>query len=259
MERRVRGLAAVIGMGLLVGAAGCAKGTTLPIEDEKRLGGGGGGSGGAGGSGSGAGPSVDGSGGSGGESASCGVPEVCNGADDDCDGLVDEDIAGLGGPCQTNLQGLCSDGLSGCDGGQLFCIPTNQPTDEVCDGLDNNCNGEVDEDNPGGGGACDTGKPGPCAAGSVTCSAGALVCSSDVAPEAEVCDDLVDNDCDGDVDEGCGAPPPVCAHDPCTPGTPLDPLCDPCVQVVCVIDKPCCKSSWDAFCVGTAQVHCACP
>ncbi|WP_153822451.1 MopE-related protein [Polyangium spumosum] len=248
-----RGWAATIATTVLAGAAGCAQGTTPPVGFEQASGGGGGAGGGGGSGGEG------GGGEGGGMSPACGIPEVCNGVDDDCDGLVDEDIASLGGPCDTKLFGVCGVGVSGCDGGQVFCVPTNQPTPEVCDGLDNNCDGVIDEDDPGGGAACDSGLFGPCAAGTAVCMSGALTCSPAVLPVGELCDDGVDNNCDGDVDEGCSAAPPVCAHDPCVAGGPLDPLCDPCVNAVCVIDKTCCKASWDVFCVGTAQVHCACP
>ncbi|MDC3962812.1 hypothetical protein KEG38_53855 [Polyangium jinanense] len=259
-EQVLVGWAAMIAAGLLVGASGCARGTTPEGVDENLMGSGGGGGSGSGeslgGSGGGSEP-LSGGGGSGG--SACDIPEVCNGIDDDCDGKADEDIAGLGSPCNTGLLGVCIEGVSGCDGGESFCSATIAPTDEVCDGLDNDCDGETDEDNPGSGGSCDTGELGPCAAGIVVCAAGALACMPSAFPQAEVCGDLLDNDCNGQVDEGCNAGPPLCAHDPCTPGDKLDPLCDPCVNAVCVIDKTCCKSAWDVFCVGTAQVHCACP
>ena len=44
------------------------------------------------------------------------------------------------------------------------------------------CNGQVDEGNPGGGGACNTGLQGVCSVGARVCSSGALVCFPGIAP-----------------------------------------------------------------------------
>jgi hypothetical protein len=71
--------------------------------------------------------------------------------------------------------------------------------DELCDGLDNDCDGNVDENAIGIGELCETGFSGPCASGRRVCQAGGLTCVSDVAPTPEVCDS-VDNDCDGEID-----------------------------------------------------------
>ena len=72
-------------------------------------------------------------------------------------------------------------------------------TAEVCDGLDNDCDGSVDETDPNVGGACDTGIPGVCASGTLSCTGGALVCDQMVFPEFDSCDHL-DNDCNGVID-----------------------------------------------------------
>jgi hypothetical protein len=130
--------------------------------------------------------------------------EVCDGVDNDCDGAVDNGNPGGGMTCSTGLPGVCEAGTTMCQGGSLQCVQNVQPTPEICDGLDNDCNGMVDEGNPGGGVACDTGLQGVCAAGTTSCQGGSLACLQNVQPSPEVCGDGLDNDCNGLVDDGCG-------------------------------------------------------
>jgi hypothetical protein len=71
------------------------------------------------------------------------MPEVCDGRDNDGDGLVDEDIA-----AQTCGVGACARSVPGCMGGSVpVCVP-GPPSREACDGLDNDCNGLVDDGLP---------------------------------------------------------------------------------------------------------------
>ena len=47
-------------------------------------------------------------------------------------------------------------GYTSCQAGELVCLPLNPSADEVCDGEDNDCDGQIDEDNPGGNIPCTT-------------------------------------------------------------------------------------------------------
>jgi hypothetical protein len=71
---------------------------------------------------------------------------------------------------------------------------------EVCNGLDDDCDGAIDEGDPEGGAACPTGQPGVCAAGTKHCVAGELSCVPNTPSSTETCNGL-DDDCDGQVDD----------------------------------------------------------
>jgi Notch-like protein len=131
--------------------------------------------------------------------------EVCDGLDNECNGLADEGNPGGGAACITGKLGVCASGTTACSGGSITCQQKVQPSAETCDGLDNDCDGSIDNGNAGGGAACTTGKPGVCNAGTTACSGGAIACSQNVLPSAEVCDGL-DNNCNGFKDEGIVCP-----------------------------------------------------
>ena len=73
--------------------------------------------------------------------------EVCNGLDDDCDGVADNGNPGSGASCLTGLFGVCADGANQCVAGAISCMPIHSPGEvlEVCNGLDDDCDGDVDE------------------------------------------------------------------------------------------------------------------
>ncbi|MCB9639403.1 MAG: hypothetical protein H6728_15470 [Myxococcales bacterium] len=71
-------------------------------------------------------------------------PEKCDGQDNDCDGRTDEQIPQEGQLCNTSLPGVCASGKLSCENGALDCLPYKQAT-EICDKLDNDCDGKVDE------------------------------------------------------------------------------------------------------------------
>lgn len=54
---------------------------------------------------------------------------------------------GAGVPCATGQMGVCADGVTDCDqSGTLVCKQETQQRAEICDGLDNDCNGTIDND-----------------------------------------------------------------------------------------------------------------
>ncbi|MEW5854818.1 MAG: MopE-related protein [Myxococcota bacterium] len=176
--------------------------------------------------------------------------EVCDGIDNDCNGVVDNNVAGAGQSCGVN-QPPCTTGFTACVNGALVCQGGTRPQPEVCDGVDNNCNGSVDEvpladapspgqngcwTNPGNccsypavnptvfwcpppGATCnDVGTlTSPCSRGSLLCTAGGWQCVNARAPAPDQCDG-VDNDCNGQPDDGnmapvgqlCGSSVPEC-------------------------------------------------
>jgi hypothetical protein len=128
--------------------------------------------------------------------------ELCDNRDNDCDGTVDNGDPGGGALCNTGQPGICSAGLTTCSSGTVSCQQLEFASADICDGLDNNCNGLADEGNPGGGAACDTGRAGVCEAGITSCTGGEILCNQSTAASAEICDAL-DNDCNGAINNGC--------------------------------------------------------
>lgn len=131
------------------------------------------------------------------------VEETCNGYDDDCDGLVDEDSS-------VECSSICGSGRQLCVKGQLAVCNAQLPSDEVCDGKDNDCDGVVDNYEVIGVQPCYPGNSqdllnGECRWGVRRCIGGTFVCQGAVTPVPEECNGK-DDDCDGQVDDGTSAP-----------------------------------------------------
>lgn len=142
-----------------------------------------------------------------------GATETCNATDDDCDGLVDEGLptqnwwvdADADGYGHATAQAVVSCGVvPGAVTNNLDCNDTTAAVRpgamETCNTVDDNCNGQTDEGNPGGGAACLTGQAGVCNAGTLTCTAGSVTCQRNTNPAPERCNGL-DDDCSGGADE----------------------------------------------------------
>ncbi|MFH1445122.1 MAG: MopE-related protein [Nanoarchaeota archaeon] len=150
-----------------------------------------------------------------------GEDEECDGIDNDCSGAVD-DLSQLELSCGKST-GTCSQGTKYCSDGEWSdCIGDIGPSAEICDGLDNNCDGEPDDDLS----CCSPiGKSAPCGVGSQNAGVGICrqgtkqclytgwsECVGEVNPEFENCYNSLDDDCDGYVDgqdTDCMEEPPL--------------------------------------------------
>ena len=156
-------------------------------------------------------------------------PEVCDGFDNDCNGVVDDGNPGGGARCDTGLRGVCAIGEQTCDRGRFICRTLGTPQDEVCNEIDDNCDGRIDEGVTNLCGTCGPlpieicdGQDNDC--DGLTDEGVENACGGCGPAPTEVCDGQ-DNDCDGLVDEGlvnaCGTcgptPDEVCngADDDC--------------------------------------------
>jgi MYXO-CTERM domain-containing protein len=155
---------------------------------------------------------------------------------------------GGGQPCDTGKPGICEQGLTQCSANGTTCQQLNQPTTETCNGLDDDCNGMVDD-----GAICPTGEvcqmgtcvqscqggEFPCPAGKVCQKDGYCVdpaCANVTCPSGQVCEQ---GTCKGPCDGVTCPYPTTCRVGACV---------DPCMGVTCPSSQVCSQGVCIASC-----------
>ena len=140
-------------------------------------------------------------------------PEVCNNLDDDCNGIIDDGNPGGGEMCIPTEDGgfilepepsgdeRCTPGRVACVAGELVCSGATSPTREVCNCMDDDCDGEIDEDPDGTfcpGGAClDCRCLTPCRDDEFPCPPGRICDPTHADPDAGIPGYCVGGSCEG--------------------------------------------------------------
>lgn len=205
-----------------------------------------------------------------------GLEDICDGRDNDCDGAYDEAAVEEEGVntttiCATGQPGICARGVSACINGDFSCVPNFGPSDDVCDGLDNDCDGLIDEGVINACGSCGALDPETCDGIDNDCDG-----TIDEDPNSELCEAFrtcYAGDCYAPCDAECADVGTVCDEEtdlclpPCTnnicefglscEGTFTTSLCvDRCEGVTCTDEDERC---WDGACVPDLCIYTGCP
>ncbi|GMU59185.1 MAG: hypothetical protein AMXMBFR34_09480 [Myxococcaceae bacterium] len=163
------------------------------------------------------------------------APSQCQPSSGTCECIAA--TAGQQVPCEV------SNGFGRCVGNQT-CVPPDgytqcsarTPAAEVCNGLDDDCNGMTDE--ALGDATCGTGE---CRRSAAACANGAPQTCTPGTPVAETCD-TKDNDCDGTVDNGFDTTSNVAHCGACNQPCSLPHAVPKCVGGACDVDF--CQPGW---------------
>ena len=183
-----------------------------------------------------------------------GQPETCNGVDDDCDSIIDElPLPGVGGTCTDpgfetiGDTGECEFGALVCENGQIACDGYVGPRPEVCNGLDDDCDGQADATAtcPAAGQMCIAGEcASPCAPSEFPCPFG-FYC--EMLPTGNFClhDPCADVTCPAgaECDRADGQCHDLCDGITCGPGLEcFGGICQDCFALGCDAGELCVRN-----------------
>jgi hypothetical protein len=172
---------------------------------------------------------------------------TCNNVDDNCNGTNDEGYVGTATSC--GVGGCARSGTSSCVNGtvQSNCTSgTPAASDAICNGVDDNCNGTVDEGYVGASVACGVGA---CLrGGSTVCISGTVqsACTPGSPAASDTTCNGVDDNCNGSNDEGYVATATTCGSGACA-RTGATACVNGTVQDTCAAGTP---AASDATCDG---------